>query len=315
MDIDQYRLAGHIAKRARDYGSTLIKEDVLLLDVANAIEDLILDAGAKPAFPVNISINDVAAHYSPFHNDSLRFRRGDVVKLDVGVHVDGYIGDTATTVEVGTRNWQELIVSTQEALSIAIELVGPGCRLGLLCDAIDRSIRARGYTPVRNLTGHSLGRYTLHAGLSVPNVPDRGADRVVLEAGDAIAIEPFATDGTGRVRDRGWGDIFALRGGALLPRLFSEGGGAKPFKGDIPKREHPKDSGLLSIIQQKYGSLPFAGKWCIGYVPDAPRELRELVRTNKVRAYRVLVEESGGMVAQTEHTVVVTDDGKEIVTQ
>ena len=95
---DKYRQAGKIAADARDYGIKSIKPGVKLLEIANNVEQRIKDNGADISFPVNISINELAAHYSPRHDDTLVFNKGDVVKLDVGSHVDGYIADTAVTV-------------------------------------------------------------------------------------------------------------------------------------------------------------------------------------------------------------------------
>ena len=108
---EKYKLAGNIAAQARNFGVDLIKPGVSFLDVANSVESKILKSGAGLAFPVNISINEIAAHFSPRHDETLVFKKGDVVKLDVGAHIDGFIADTAVTVEVETHNYDDLIKS------------------------------------------------------------------------------------------------------------------------------------------------------------------------------------------------------------
>ncbi len=174
--VEKYKLAGKIAREAREYGAGLVREGASLLEAVNTIEALIISRGARPAFPVNIAINDVAAHFTPRHDETgLRFARGDVVKLDVGVHVDGYIGDTATTIEVGAGAWSDMKKAAEEALAAALELLRPGADLALVGQAIETTIAARGFKPIENLTGHSLERNVLHAGISVPNIREKAA--------------------------------------------------------------------------------------------------------------------------------------------
>src|SRR5881628_2435962 len=179
--------AGRISREVRERAVALVKEGALLLDVAEEAEDLMRKRRAKPAFPTCISIDHIAAHYSPTHDDTTRFRHGNVVKLDLGAQLDGWIADTAVTVEVGTRNWTELVRASELALQTAIE--------------------AHGYRPVRNLTGHTIERYLLHAGKSVPNIA-HGHD--FLEAGEVVAIEPFASSGAGQVDGRRTGNIYRV---------------------------------------------------------------------------------------------------------
>src|SRR5207247_8346726 len=164
--------AGRISREARELAVSLVKEGASLLDVAEEVEDLIRKKGARPAFPTCISIDDIAAHYSPTHDDALRFRRGNVVKLDLGAQLDGWIADTAVTVEVGTRNWTELVRASELALQTAIEAVHAGVSTRALGEGIQRAIEAHGYRPVRNLTDHTVRRYLLHAGEGVRNSAD-----------------------------------------------------------------------------------------------------------------------------------------------
>jgi methionyl aminopeptidase len=288
----KYKKAGAIAKAAREFGASLIAEDVLLVDVAEKVEEFIYKKGGKPAFPLNLTINDAAAHFTPAYHDKLRFSQGDVVKLDVGVHVDGYVGDTAVTIEVKTRKWQDLIRSTKEALDAAIGLMKPATRLDDVGAAIQRIIESFGYSPIENLTGHSMEQYKLHAGLSVPNVMGEGSGSV--SEGDVIAIEPFATDGTGMVDGKKSGNIFRLMNA---------------------RKVASKDlNSLIENISQRYSTLPFSERWCHKFDKRAKQHLRKLQRIGIIHSYPVLKDMGGGIVAQSEHTIIITQNGCETIT-
>jgi methionyl aminopeptidase len=288
----KYRKAGKIAKATREYGASKIKEGALLLDVAEDVEDFILKQGGIPAFPINLTINDAAAHFTPSHDDKTRFNRGDVVKIDVGVHVDGYVGDTATTVEVGTHHWVDLIRSTREALDAAISLMKPNTRLDDVGAAIQRIIEAFGFSPVENLTGHSLERYKLHAGLSVPNIMGNGSGSVKVD--DVIAIEPFATNGAGMVDGKKSGNIYRL----IRPRQI----GSKEL------------TALIEHINKKYSTLPFSERWCYKFDKKAKQHIRKLMRAGVLYSYPILRDIGEGIVAQSEHTIIINEGGYEILT-
>lgn len=291
--FEKYRKAGKIASQARKFGKELIQEDVTLLEVANKVEDFIVKQGARVAFPVNIAIDDIAAHFTPRHDDTkLIFQRGNVVKLDVGAHIDGYIGDTAVTVEVGTHNWQDLIKASEDALEVAIDMIKPGIDLGLIGKAVEQTITRYGFKPISNLTGHSLEQYKLHAGLSVPNVEEH--NNGVVKSGHVIAIEPFASNGAGQVNGYKMSNIYRF------------------------VRERPmvdKDSIIILEKIMKYRkSLPFSERWCTRYLPKPNKALFKLVRRQIISMYPILKDKESGMVSQTEHSVIVTDDGCEVIT-
>src|SRR3989338_2297090 len=140
-ELQKWKKAGKIAGEAREYGKTLLKEDANLFDIAIKIEDFILNKGAKLGFPVQISLNDLAAHYTPFPKDTLCLKEGDVVKLDLGAHIDGYIGDTALTFEVSSNNYKDLINSSKEALDAAIKLAKPGTKIYEIGEAVENIIK------------------------------------------------------------------------------------------------------------------------------------------------------------------------------
>lgn len=286
------RKAGSVAGQARDFGIGLVKEGASYLDVALEIEGFILRSGAKPAFPVNIGVNDIAAHYTPNYGDTGRFARGDVVKIDVGAHVDGYIGDTAATVEVGTRNWSSLIEASEQALRIAVEVVGDGVPVNLVGGTIERSIKEAGFRPVVNLTGHGMNQYNLHAGLTVPNIDDGVAFR--MKDGMVVAIEPFATNGGGQVENTSPGNIYrVLRDRSLRDK---------------------KALALFEGIRRSFGTLPFCERWCVDLDHDAPSLLRTLLRHGLISSYSQLREVRNGVVSQAEHTVIIAGVKCEVTT-
>src|SRR5438309_2509145 len=283
--------AGRISREARERAVALVSDGVLLLDVAEEVEDLMRKKGARPAFPTCISIDDIAAHYSPTHDDALRFRRGNVVKLDLGAQLDGWIADTAVTVEVGTRNWTALARASELALQTAIEAVHAGVETRSIGEGIQRAIESQGYHPVRNLTGHTIERYLLHAGKSVPNIP-HGHD--ILEEGEVVAIEPFASSGAGQVDGRRTGNIYRV----VRP---------KPLK-------QTDLNDFLALLSNEFKTLPFAQRWAHRLEPRTTALLNAVVRTGAVMTYPALLDVGGGIVAQTEHTMIVGRGGAEVTT-
>lgn len=293
-DLEDWAEAGRIAGRARDHGIAMIDAGVSYLSVAEAVEEFIVSNGAKPAFPVNIAINEVAAHYTPSHDDRGEFKVGDVVKLDVGAQVNGRIGDTADTKEVGTKNWSSLIEAARSALDAAISLSKAGARISDIGAAIEQSITARGFKPISNLTGHSMEPFNLHAGLTVPNVggEEMGA---TLPEGTIVAIEPFATTGVGYVDGRRPGNIYRV---IKLAEMRSEA-----------------HTALLSKIYEEHSSLPFSERWCHRVQKRPESVLRRMVRVGCITSYPVLREVGDGLVSQVEHTLLIEDGGCRVLTR
>ncbi|MCI4343546.1 MAG: type II methionyl aminopeptidase [Thermoplasmata archaeon] len=283
-DLERWREASRIAARARVLGLRLTVPGARRRDVADAIEESIRASGAEPAFPANLSRNDEAAHYTPSPDDPMTFEVGDLVKVDVGAHLDGAISDTADTVEVGGGHRHEnLIRAAREGLRAGIAEVRPGVRVDTVSAAIARAIRARGLKPMENLTGHSIERYLLHAGKSIPNVP--GMSEATLEEGEIIAIEPFATNGVGMIENGAFGNI---------QRFRSDPG--------------PKDPALAHLFA-RFRTLPFTLRWVA-----TEEERAALARARRsLQTYPVFVERGRGLVAQAEHTVLVGPNGADVL--
>jgi len=289
----KYKRAGKIAANARELGIKHIEEGVSYLEIVEMVERKIRESGGDLAFPVNISVNEVAAHFTPAHNDAeYRFRKGDVVKLDVGAHIDGYIADTAATVEVGSDRYADLIDASREALYRVIDMIKPSVKLKDIGKVSSSIIQSKGFKPIENLSGHSLERYKLHAGLSIPNVPEETSK--ALKEGHVVAIEPFASTGAGRVVSRSISNIY----------LYLR----KPAVRDIRIRL------MVKKIEDRFKTLPFAERWCASFIPDTKNNLQKLVNARCIHSYPQLVDERKGIVSQWEHTVIVTEDGCEVTT-
>jgi len=284
---DRYIQAGKAASEILKTGAGLISPDVSLLEVGSKVEEMILDKGFGIAFPVNISLNEAAAHDTPSPDDIRVFQTGDMVKLDLGVHLDGYIADTACTVDLGDQ--PVLLNASIAARDKAINSVKPGVTIGSLGAIVSHEITSLGFKPVANLTGHGLDRFSLHIGPNVPNIPVSGG--AVLEEDMVIAIEPFASTGTGYVHDCPRTEIY----GQLVKR---------------PVRL-PTARKILGEINERNG-MPFARRQLKVKKPELA--LNHLIHEGVLRSYPVLADVPGSYVSQAEHTLIITEDGCEITT-
>ena len=299
---DMYKKSGKIASKVRKDAVNYVKEDMKILELVEFIENEIMELGGNIAFPCNISVNEITAHYTSPAGDENVIRSGDVVKIDLGAHVDGYIADTAVSVLVGedipeesAEKHQNMINASQEGLENGISAIRAGVEIGKVGEIIEKAINDRGFNSVSNLTGHSMDQWILHAGLSMPNIKENNPHK--LEEGDVLAIEPFATDGVGKVTDMNETYIFK-------------------FIRDRPMRLlHARRA--LKIIKQEYKSLPFAQRWLTSHFSEhhLNAAMRMLISSRAVYPYRVLREKSNAVVAQSEHTVIVESDGCTVITE
>lgn len=286
--FDKYRNAGSLAARILREGAHAIRVGASYLDLVESIEARVKDEGAALAFPLNLSLNEDAAHDTASWGDERVFRKGDVAKLDLGVQIDGYIADTATTVDLGNNSL--LVDASTEALEAAIRAVKPGTAAGTLGAAVQKEIESRGYRPIANLTGHGLDRYILHRSPTIPNIGVNGG--VVLEEGMVFAIEPFATTGSGHVGEKSRMEIYS--------QLSS-----KPVR-------IPAGRTILEKIRERHG-LPFSRRWLGERKLDLA--LPALIRSGNLHAYPVLSDVAGSLVSQHEHTIIVTGDGCIVTTR
>lgn len=295
-DYSAIKEAGHISYEALKYAKGVVKEGASVLEAAERIEKFIMEKGALMAFPVNISINKNAAHYTPKFGDTLRFSEGDVVKIDVGARKREYLGDCAETVDL-SGEWADLVEACEEALEAAISLVKAGREVRDIGREIENIAKKRGIAPIKNLGGHGVERDDLHASVFIPNF-DNG-DSTRLEEGQVIAIEPFMTNGSGYVSDGE--DV----------EIFQKNGNANSRLADT--RE------ISAFIDESYSTYPFATRWLVDKFGAASefkvrRALNDFARLGILESFPVLVERKGGMVAQAEKEMVVQKDSCEVIT-
>jgi len=295
IDVDSLMEAGRIARRVREKAINIVREGVSILDICNILEESIRDLGGKPAFPCNICINEIAAHYTASIEEQTIIPSRSIVKIDIGVSVNGYIADTAITISFDSSH-ELMVEAVYKALMEALKIVRPGVPVSVIGATIQKTIRDMGFKPIRNLTGHEIARYNLHAGLSIPNVQTIQTDK--LKTGHIYAIEPFATTIDGA------GEVVPLRT-ATIYRLSIE----KIDRSKLEKEELE----LVDMISRNFDNLPYTTRWIQEF--DKVKNLHEkMVRKGRIHSYPVLVEKNRKPVSQAEHTILVTEDGCKIVT-
>lgn len=293
--IKKFKLSGNILRETREEIKGFVREEMPIIRVCEETERLIRAKGGTPAFPCNVSINEIAAHYTSPPNDERRIPEGSIVKVDMGVHVDGYVTDTAVTVCFDPE-YRSMLEAAKQALDAAIENIQPGISTSKVGSIIEKTVKSRGFKPISNLTGHEIGRYFVHAGTSIPNVSRISFSRI--ELGRVYAIEPFVTlqKAAGRVEESDEVTIFRFR-----------------------KRRSLKDSWgkqLLEYIEKNFRTLPFAERWLPNIVPEEHHEktFKQLLSSGCLMGYPVFIEASRKPVAQAEHTILTIEDGCTVLT-
>jgi methionyl aminopeptidase len=292
---EKLQLSGKILRETREEMKTFVHEGMPIIDVCEKAEQLIMTKGAKPAFPCNVSINEVAAHYTSPPGDKTVIPENSVVKVDIGAHIDGYLTDTAVTVCLNPE-YRDLANTAERALKAAVETIQPGISTSKLGSTIETTIRSRGFKPISNLTGHQIGRYVVHTGTSLPNVSQLFSSRIKL--GGVYAIEPFVTVPTaaGRVENGDKVTIFRF----LKSRSI----------------QNPHARKLLKYIEDNFRTLPFAERWLQNVVSREHynEAFHELLKAKTLIQYPIFVEASGKTVAQAEHTVMIVENGCVVLT-
>lgn len=294
-ELELFRRSGKILCQTREEMRSQVHENMPVIEVCEKVEALIRKKGGKPAFPCNVSINEVAAHYTAVPDDKSTIPEGSTVKVDLGVQIDGYVTDTAFTVAFNTEG-KSMAATAEHALQTAINNIHADMTIGRIGGIIETAIRNRGFKPISNLTGHSVGRFIVHAGTSIPNVAQLSVTKI--KAGEVYAIEPFVTqpDALARVDDSPQKTIYRL----IRPRSL--------------KNTYSKQ--LLKYIENNFRTLPFAERWLTGVVPKDQHieAFKELLKSKAVSSYPVFIEASRRPVAQAEHTILIKEDGCEVLT-
>jgi len=296
VQTEEYIKAGKIASEVREM--VRVKEWVgkTVYEICEWVEDEIRKRGAKCAFPVNTSINEVAAHYTAEPNDPITIKDTDLVKIDLGAQINGYIADTAVTVCYDPQ-YDGLVQAAEEGLANAMSMIKAGVKASDIGRTIETTIKQMGYKPIANLSGHSLEQYTIHAGKSIPNIWSIGG--FSLSENSAYACEPFVTtsDGGGFVRNGQIKNIFAIN--------------------SRKKTKDPEADKLLDFIWDNFNMLPFALRWVTKEreEKEARDLLNVLIKKKAVQAYPVLIEVNEQRVAQAEHTFIPTENGVTVTTK
>ncbi len=292
LDKQKILKAGKIAKEVREWIKPQIKKDILLLEIAEKIEEKIVGLGGKPAFPVNLSINDIAAHYTPAFDD--KTKAYGLLKVDFGVHIDGWIADNAFSVDLeNTEENKKLIQASEDALNKSLSVIKPQSPISVSGAAVFNAIDSHGFSPIVNLSGHSLEKYDLHAGITIPNIDNKTN---TLFASGAYAIEPFATTGVGKVYDGKPSGIYSLI--------------------DERNVRNPTARKILDFVIEEYSTLPFCSRWIVKkFGQGALFGLKQLEDNGNLHQFSQLIEVSHKNVSQAEHTILVEKDKVEITTK
>jgi len=298
MEIpEQYVKSGKIVREVREWIRGNVRTGIGILEIAVKVEEEITKRGGQPAFPTGIGVNDVTAHYAPQEDEERRIEADDLVKIDYGVHIDGYLADTSITISDNPKH-QPLLDATERALHAAIDTAKRDRRIGEIARAIEVLATSEGFKPISNLSGHTVQQYVVHAGKSIPSLYTPGLP--MLKKGDVFAVEPFLThlDAAGYVVDL----------------ADSE---ATIFSVMIRKRTGDRElDDLLDRVWNVRKTLPFTPRWFSSHYKEGRliKLLKELERRRLVRSYPTLVEASGKPVAQFEHTMTIGDSGVTILT-
>lgn len=292
MNREKILQAGKITAEAREYARGFIKKDMLLVEIADKIEEKMFKLNARPAFPTCLSINEFAAHYIPSYDDTTTAR--GILKIDMGAHIDGWIADTAFSIDLDdSEENKKIIKASEDALESAIKTIKVGVQLREIGKAINNAIQGHGLNPIVNLSGHSVKQYELHAGISIPNYDNKATTEITK---GLYAIEPFATSGNGRVRDGRPSETY---------RLINE----KNIRSPTARK-------MLGFIIEEYQTLPFCSRWLVKkFGTIALIGLKQLEENGNLHRYPVLMESSNAKVAQTEHTILVEDDKITVTTR
>jgi methionine aminopeptidase, type II len=285
--LEDLKKASEITKKVKREAEKLLKPGESIYNIAETIEQKIIDLGGFPSFPVNISINNIAAHYTPTINDNIILKDGDVVKFDFGAQVNGYCMDTAFTVEINDNKYKDLIEASRNALENVKKILKKDIEISEIGKVIENTIKSYNYNPIYNLSGHKIEQYILHARITIPNYDNKS--KIKLNEG-IYAIEPFATNGIGFVKEGKPSGIYSIIS-------------------DKPIRD-PNIKNFFQEIYNKYKTLPFAYRWLYkDYNNKINLKLfiEYLKKNGNIYEYPILVEQSNGIVTQFETTFYIYD--------
>lgn len=305
LNLEILEKLGKLTREIRKETSAMAKVGVDITEIIDYVENKIFSKGYLPAFPCTISVNEVAAHYTVF-DEGYILKKGDLIKIDFGISESGFITDNATTVEIGTDKYKDLMSANLEGLNAIMEKIQVGITMSELGKTVHEVAKKRGYETIHNLCGHQIGRYNLHYGNSVPNYENGDSSKV--EENMEFAIEPFFTEKCNKVKSCGPSNILHLRAD-------------KPVRDPIAKK-------VLEHIKENYPKLPFSKRWLVNDIMKKIKPgvtafdkrkvlyaLKLLKSYNIIYEYDALATVDGSYVSQYEDAVVFVDGKKSIITR
>jgi methionyl aminopeptidase len=295
LELKSLKKAGNIANEVKKFLKPEINVGTNVLSLIEAAESKIVELGGNWAFPVNVSINNVAAHYtSPIKDDGLTINNGDIVKVDLGVHIEGFIVDTAFTVSFSDKPLLENIIqATEVALEAAKSMAKPEVNTRVIGKKIESIVKGFGYNPIKELGGHQIERWTVHGKKQLPELGSQGGD--IIKEGDVFAVEIFASTGEGSIHNTNYSYIYEIN----------------PYAGKVPLRRKTSKQ-ILGYINKNYKTLPFAERWLAKeFRIGVAFGLQELIQQGKLKVHYVLSEQKGTFVSQSEETIMITENGFE----
>lgn len=294
MNQAKILLAGKIASEVTAYAKSFIKSNMPLLEIAEKIEEKIIELKGKPAFPVSLAIDEVAAHYTPSYNDETLAT--GLLKIDLGVHVNGWTSDTAFSLDLeNSEENKKLIQASETALKKALEISKKDTNINEIGKTISDTITSKGFSPIINLSGHSMEKYELHSGVTIPNFDDNREGKLTQ---GLYAIEPFATlpTASGKVRDGKPSEIYMLTN-------------TKNIRSPLARE-------ILDYLFEEYQTLPFCSRWVVKkFGTKALFALKQLEENGNLHHFAQLIESSGAKVSQAEHTILIEKDKVIVTTQ
>jgi len=308
-----FRQGAEAHRQTRKYMKEIIQPGTSMFEIAEKLEatsrQMIAEQGLEQglAFPTGCSLNNCAAHYTPNAGDKTVLNYDDVCKIDFGTHVNGRIIDSAFTVSFNPK-YDQLLAAVKDATNTGIKYAGIDVPLNEIGEVIQETmesyeIELNGKTypikPIRNLSGHSIGQYRIHAGKTVPIV--KGGDKTRMEEGEVFAIETFGSTGKGIVHD----DMETSH----YMKNFELAGTHVPLRMGGAKR-------LLNVINNNFGTLAFCRRWLdrIGETKYL-MSLKSLCDSGVLDAYPPLCDVKGCYTAQYEHTILLRPTCKEVVSR
>jgi methionyl aminopeptidase len=294
-ELESYKKAGEIASEVRKFAQELIKPGMKLIEIAKSIDIKIIELGGMPAFPVNLSLNEIAAHYTPESGDETL--ADGILKVDLGVEIGGYIADCAFSIDLTEdKEFEVMIAANKRLLEAANEVIRPEMKVGDVGTAIQKVLgeinKENDFSIIRGLSGHTLDKDNIHAGITISNYENDNNKKL---DDLAFAIEPFLTTGSGEIYEGKPGGIYVLQA-------------------DYPVRD-PKARKLLVFVKRHYKTRPFCVRWLekAGFEKIKPI-LEILTKQGVLHNFPVLVEKTKAPVSQAEDTFIIYKGEKHRIT-